>query len=148
MHGMMVLLATMAQVPPGSDPSLERVRERLAAPPPRLVLPSDNADEARPKFRLSIEAVRPTYLNPVWEPDRTIPLYVHTARPLYHHEFLSMVTPDEFRASTLYPGIDVMRLIDALSRNISGEMREIRERRAREEVRKQLEWFKRLNGIP
>ena len=146
--GLIFLLAITAQAAATtSGQSLDRMREKLAAPPPRLIVQPDNIAETQPKFKLSIEAVRPVYLDPPWQPDTTVPLYVRTARPLYHHEFLTMVTPEEFRASALYPGVDVFALIDALSREISGEMREIRERRAREEVRRQHELFKASVGI-
>ena len=146
MPWVMVVLALTAQVSPATEQSLDRVREKLASPPPRLVVPAEPTDDdKRPKFRLSIEAVRPLYLNPPWEADNVIPLYVRSSRPLSHHEFLMMVTPEEFRASTLYPGAD---LLEPLARAIAGEMREIRERRAREEVRRQLALFKAANGIP
>lgn len=143
-----VLLAVIAQVTSSStDPSLERIRRQLAEPPPRLTVTTDAIDVTRPTFRLSINATRPLFLTSPWEPNPAVAPYVRPAYPLYHYEYLFMTTPEEFRASTLYPGSSTYPGIDllALIRGTHGDRakrREALERRAREQVRKELEAYK------
>ena len=58
----------------------------------------------------------------------------------YHHEFLERVTPEEFRAATLYPiGIPVLQVVDFLVKEIKTANRKKGEANAREEVRRALE---------
>lgn len=147
MFATLALLALTAQVgqTPVAGESLERIRRKLAEPPPRLTVETDLSDITRPKFRLSIEAFRPLFLDKPWESDDTAaPSYVRAPHPLYHQEFLNMVTPEEFRAGTAVGGIELL----ALARAFKEQLREARERRARERVRKELKEFKAANGIP
>jgi hypothetical protein len=71
--------------------------------------------------------------------------------PLYHYEFLQQVTPEEFRASVLYPGsprtpyggvgvgIPAGTVIQEIVRGLREESRRRGEAKAREEVRRALE---------
>ena len=122
--------------------TLERIRESLATPPAvevpsevRMLVPER---PKRPTFRLTVEEKTP---RPPWEEEPVVPLYVRTQRPAYHHEYLSMVTPEAFRAGTLYPGMNVLPALEELFDSVSDELRERRQEQIRRKVRKELEWF-------
>ena len=52
---------------------------------------------------------------PLWDGGAATPLYRPPWFRSYHHEFLERVTPEEFRAATLYPiGISVLQVVDFL----------------------------------
>jgi hypothetical protein len=113
--------------------SLARIRRGLAAP---AEAPLTNSVAT---FRLTIEA-RPIRLDVPWRDDSPAPFYVRTPRTLYHHEFLSMVTPEAFRSGALYPmGVNVLEAWPALRRAI----RQAQEAKAREEVEAELREFER-----
>ena len=77
---------------------------------------------------------------PRWEAWSAVPSYIRPPMPLYHHEFLEQVTPEAFRAPTLYPvGVPVVPLLDLLGKQIRTAKRKTAEARAREEVRLALE---------
>jgi hypothetical protein len=123
--------------------ALERIRESVSKPPAvevprevRLLVPEKK--KKAPTFRLTIEEEEP---RPIWLEDPVVPLYVRTQRPAYHHEYLTLVTPEAFRASTLYPGMDVLSALDAFFDSLSDELRERREAEERRKVRKELERF-------
>jgi hypothetical protein len=59
--------------------------------------------------------------------------------PLAHYEFLQMVTPQAFRASTLYPGIGFDPVI--VKNAFKAVRRAAAERSAREEVRRDFEAY-------
>jgi hypothetical protein len=88
--------------------ALERIRRALEGPDLEIV---DDGD--RQVFRIYIrERSLPAQLP--WTDDTPRPEYVQTRFPLFHHEFLESVTPEEFRAGTLYPiGIDVISVVNA-----------------------------------
>jgi hypothetical protein len=69
-----------------------------------------------------------------WEEPDVLPSDVRSARPLYHREFLEMVTPEGFRGGTLYPGLDVFPLMQALA----GEVRQANRRRREEAIRRRI----------
>jgi hypothetical protein len=124
-------------------PSLQRVRERLLSAPTTVILEPTSAD-VRPRYRVRVDGQRPLLVTAPWQPDTIVPSYVRTRAPVYHHEFLAMVTPEDFRAPTLYPGmigLDVVPLLQALSGKISRGSTKDRERRARLQVKKELEAF-------
>ena len=128
-----------AQPGPGS---LERIKESLATPPAievpdevRLLVPDK---QKAPVFRVNVEERTPP---PPWEEEPVVPYYVRTQRPAYHHEYLMHVTPEAFRASTLYPGMDVLPAIEGLFETIGGELQERREAQTKRKVRRELERF-------
>jgi hypothetical protein len=113
--------------------SLDRIRRGLDAPadPPLAT--------SAATFRVTVEA-RPIRLDVPWRDDSPAPYYVRTPRTLYHHEFLSMVTPEAFRRSALYPmGVNVLSAWPALRRAI----RQAQEAEARAEVEAELREFER-----
>jgi hypothetical protein len=134
-----VALGMLAAQSPDNDVSLKRIRDALAVPPAPLTITADSIEETPPVFRVRIEQPRRLELAPAWEPDRTVPAYVRTTRRLYHHEFLLAVTPEEFRSGTLYPGPDMLPLLEAPVRAVDAAITTLRERRARDKVTKQLQ---------
>jgi hypothetical protein len=122
--------------------TLERIRESLAAPPAVAVPPEVRMlvpeKPKRPTFRLTVEERTPP---PLWEEDPVVPLYIRTQRPAYHHEYLTMVTPEAFRAGTLYPGMNVLPALDEFFDSLGDELRERRQEQVRRKIRKELEWF-------
>ena len=133
----MILTLLLAQSAPASAGqeigSLDRIRKALEQPPAITVPPPSQAG-AGPVFRVTIRGWK---MDPPWKD--AIPPYLRTPMPSYHHDFLSQVTKEEFRSSTLYPvGIPVVPIVELLSRNIRKALRKAEERRAREEVSKAL----------
>lgn len=136
--------ATQTQASPTQPDAatLERIREGLSAPPAvevpeevRMLVPEK---QKRPTFRVAVEGRTPP---PLWEDDPVVPSYVRTQRPAYHHEYLAMVTPEAFRAGTLYPGMNVLPAIEEYFGSIADELRQRREAEIRRKIRKELEWF-------
>ncbi|HSL23137.1 MAG TPA: hypothetical protein VK886_16520 [Vicinamibacterales bacterium] len=127
--------------PPRPDPaagsSLARIREGLRHPPV-LEIP-DLTDQVR--FRVTVEGLRPLLVSPAWDPAGVVPDYVRSARPLYHHEFLQMVTPEEFRAGALYPGMSVSGIAQALVGGIREDIRRARQEAIRRQVKEELRRF-------
>jgi hypothetical protein len=140
--------AFQAATPTQSSPTqpdaetLQRIKQSLATPPAvevpaevRMLVPEK---PKRPTFRLTVEEKTPPA---PWEEELLVPLYVRTQRPAFHHEYLTMVTPEAFRASTLYPGMNVLPAIEEFFDSISADLRQRREADARRKIRKELEWF-------
>ena len=125
-----------AEVPKPQEPAppnLERIRHGLERPPVDVVKDSD-----LPVFRVYVHE-HPLPIQKPWTDDTLRPLYVRTRAPEYHHEFLERVTPEEFRAGTLYPiGVDVLQVINAAIDAIRHAMRERAEAKAREMVQEEL----------
>jgi hypothetical protein len=114
-------------------PNLERIRRALEGPAIDVVKDSD-----LPVFRVYVRE-HPQPIQKLWTDDTLRPLYIRTRTPEYHHEFLESVTPEEFRAATLYPiGVDVLPLINAAIAAMRNAMRERAEAKAREMVRGEL----------
>jgi hypothetical protein len=114
-------------------PNLERIRRALEDPAIYVVKDSD-----LPVFRVYVrEHLQP--IQNLWTDDTLRPLYIRTRAPEYHHEFLESVTPEEFRAATLYPiGVDVLPVINAAMAAMRNAMRERAEAKAREMVQGEL----------
>ena len=132
-----------AQVPAPADPNLERIRKALEEPAPiaQSLVPKEG-----PVFRILIRAPRPQ--RPLWEIDSMIPGYVRPSMPGLHYEFLSMVTPEAFRASTLYPGMSLGPLLKWLGGNESKEeVRRRKEAKARQAVIRELEAFLKAQAL-
>jgi hypothetical protein len=115
---------------------LERIRKALDSQP--AMTTEAGTDEAgRPIFRMNVRA--PKAIEPVWDNWTNVPSYIRPWLRGYHHEFMEMVTPEEFRAGTLYPvGIPVVTLLELLDTRIATSHRKSQEARAREEVRQAL----------
>ena len=132
-----VLLAILLQTPAQASPpvelpvSVERIRAGLARRPspfePALARPF------RGIFRVKIEAWD-AFPDKPWERDLPVPPWVRPLAPPAQFEFLGSVTPEEFRASTLYPCCDVLPVIGAVGKAIGGAVRSAKERRAKREV--------------
>src|SRR5437867_2907837 len=102
-----LVLAQGAPAEAGEAARLERIRRALTEAPAITVLPPARAEGE--VFRVTVLGRKPA--NPLWVDWSTVPSYVRPRFPTYHFEFLQQVTPEEFRASTLYPqGIPVDRV--------------------------------------
>jgi hypothetical protein len=133
-----VLLAQVAAPVDSSGGSdLERIRKALAESPAIIVLAPSVRREGL-VFRVRVHGS--IFDHPIWQELSFVPSYVRPGMPLYHYEFLQQVTPEDFRAGTLYPvGIPVVPLMEFLGKRISVAQRKAREERARVEVRQALE---------
>ena len=103
-----VFLALMlAQAPPaeaGEAAQIERIRKALAETQAIAVAPPTGTQG--PVFRVTVTGQKP--LPPLWDKWSAVPSNIRPWWRSYHHEFLEMVTPEEFRSATLYPtGIPV-----------------------------------------
>jgi len=137
-----VLLGQAAPADPAAD--LARIRKALDEPAP---IAQSLVPNAAPVFRVHIRAPKPQ--RPLWETDSMVPGYVRPGMPLAHFEYLSMTTPEAFRASTLYPGFSVGGLLKLLGYNelSKEETRRRKEAKARKEVVAELEAFLKAQTI-
>ena len=88
-------------------------------------------------FRVTVHA--PKAEKPPWDNWSSVPSYIRPNMPSYHYDYLSMVTPEAFRAGTLYPvGIPIGALLERLAKHIEAVHRRAQEESAREEVRQAL----------
>jgi hypothetical protein len=136
---MVLLLALLLQASSGQSTqdartlehvrrNLERDAATLSAPPPLV-----------PIFRIRISE-RPPVLDQLWQGEQAAPPYVHTPQPIYHHDFLYAVTPEAFRAATLYPiGVPMMPAVERIGRAVAGSIHSYKEQRARQQVRRDLD---------
>jgi hypothetical protein len=117
---------------------LDRIRKALAETPAIVVTPPLQSEG--PVFRATIHGPKPD--RPLWDTWSAVPSYIRPPMKLHHHEFLEQVTPEAFRAQTLYPlGVPVVPLVELLGKQIRTGLRKAAEARAREEVRRALEKF-------
>jgi len=124
-----------AEVAPAT--SLERIRQGLEQPPATIMIQS--ADPTMPPiFRMEIRD-RPLPYDHLWERD-WVPSYVRPTRGLYHHEFLDQVTPDFFRATSVYPCCPVLPVVSFI-RGKLGKPSSAGESKAKLEVKKALKDF-------
>ena len=139
MPGAVVLTLVLAQslgAEAADTAKLERIRRELAEP--AAILGSSPLAREGLVFRVTIVGSR--HDKPIWADLSGVPAYVRPMAPTYHYEFLLKVTPEEFRAGTLYPvGIPIVPLVTFLGRQITTAQRKTAEKRAREEVRQALE---------
>ncbi len=140
----------LGQAVPGqaaASADLQRIREALVYPEPPIETSIVN-EGGKPVYRLEI---RRTPAPPVWEQPFPVPSYIRPSMPIYHSEFLQQVTPEEFRASVLYPnapttpyggigiGIPIIPAVQAFLKGWTAESRVNRENNARAEVRDALQ---------
>lgn len=115
--------------------SLDRVREGLARPG-RFELPPPRPLR-RPLFRIRID--QPMLLTgEAWEDRSVTPPWVRPSTPPLHYDFLSSVTPQEVRSSTVHPCCDVMPVLEAVSGLIGKGVRAAQQRRAKREVERAM----------
>jgi hypothetical protein len=136
---MLILLALLLQAGTQEQPrdiatlehvrrNLERDQTVLSAPPPSV-----------PIFRVNI-IERHLLLERPWQDGGVVPAYVRPPQPIYHYDFLYAVTPEAFRAATLYPiGVPVMPAVEAAQKAIAGTIRSYKQQRARDRVRSEIQ---------
>lgn len=123
------------------DPSLDRIRARLAERPPITVPPDPPLFTARPRrplFKVDIQG--PGMAPWDWLDTGTpIPAYVRPTYSPTHHEFLLGVTPELFRGAAVHPyGVPVLSLGRAIANATRGSLRRRKEANARREVAEAL----------
>ena len=133
--GLLLGQTPVTEAPP--SPDLQRIRKALDQPAPSLVSPLVRQDGT--VFRVAVEGFD---LAPAWEDRSIVPPYVRPWFRSYHHEHLAQVTPEEFRGATLHPyGLPIDLIVGALVKGIKDMRNASRQKRASEEVRKELEAF-------
>ena len=138
-----LLLGAQAQPPQATPPpepapavSLDRIRRALEEPPSTVtVLSSDPT--LPPVFRMDIKQ-RPLPYQHLWQGDYTS-AHVRPVRGLTHHEFLEQVTPDFFRATSMYPCCPVLPVLNFLKGKI--KTKDGAQAKARAEVKKALQEY-------
>jgi hypothetical protein len=137
----LVVAALLAQAGPAAPlpADLERIRKALAEDP-SLAFVVSSPNREGPIFRVTVHATGPN--TQPWDNWTNVPSYIRPWWRGYHHDYLEMVTPEEFRSGTLYPvGIPVGPLLELLGKHIAWPQGKTREEKAREEVRQALEQF-------
>jgi hypothetical protein len=124
------------------DPSLDRIRERLAErplitePPGTPLFTTRKSD--RPLFTVHIQGPE----MPPWDwldTGTTIPGYIRPTFPPTHHEFLLSVTPEDFRGAVVHPCcIPVLSLARAIAKASRAAARRRMESDAKREVEEAL----------
>ena len=124
------------------DPSLDRIRARLAERPlipvpPSTPLFTTHASD-RPLFKIEIQGQR----MPPWDwldTGTTVPAYVRPTSTPTHYEFLLRVTPEMFRGIAVHPyGVPVLSIGRAIANATRGSARRRKEANARREVEEAL----------
>jgi hypothetical protein len=136
---MSLLLALLLQTPPAlpapsPSVSIERVKRALDRPAIRFDQPPPEV----PVFRVEARK-RTIWLESPWKDHSVTPVYVQPQMPITHYDFLMSVTPEEFRAATLYPCcIDLVPVFEFLFDQATGAGRLYRQSRAKRTVTKAL----------
>ena len=147
MSPLLIVAALLGQAqvagPPG--PRLDGIRSALSAKP-AITIPAEPDATGKPVFRVKVEAW--TFSGRPWDQDaRSVPDYVRPSMPLAQYEFLQMVTPEGFRASTLYhPMFSVTFDPVVVKKFFQDWRRAVNERNAREEVRRDIEAYRRARA--
>lgn len=138
---MLVLAAALAQTPAApaaaadETAALERIRKAVSDPPAIVVPPPVEREGL--VFRVTVRAPKPE--KPMWDNWSNVPSYIRPNMTAYHFDYLSLVTPEQFRAGTLYSvSIPVGPLLELLGKHMVTVHRKTEQERAREEVRKAL----------
>src|SRR5258705_3006945 len=119
----MFLTLMLAQGPPpaeaGDAAQLDRIRRALAKPP-AITLPTSRGEG--PVFRVTVFGSK--LKGSIWDGLFPVPSYIRPPAPTYHYEFLQQVTPQAFRAATLYPvGVPGVPVLQYLGNRISAARR-------------------------
>lgn len=134
-----LIVSQTVQAQSTSDADLDRIRKALARTP-TVSVPAPSVSQEGPVFRVTVHG--PKAAKPPWENWSAVPKNIRPWFRSYHHEYLERVTPEEFRAATLYPaGIDVVPLVQFLAKQIKAANRGRQDANAKEEVRKAFEEF-------
>lgn len=134
------MVAQTVQAQSTADADLDRIRKALAETP--AISPPATEKREGPVFRVTVEGHNAH--KPAWAESHYVSAYVRPSYPSYHFEFLQQVTPETFRAPTLYPGgfgLPVDRLIGLLAKHIKAANGQRQEKNARQEVRRAFEAF-------
>lgn len=126
-----------SQTPPARP--IAETAERLARELWPLEVTSRVDQEGRPRFRANITETQ-IVLPPLWGPPDKAWIPVPPRGSIYHQEFLAMVTPEAFRASTLYPmgiGVDP----GAIFQGLKQAWGDWQEERVRKRVERELAEF-------
>ena len=130
-----------------ANPDIDRIRQQLDTPSPLR----DAVETTPPTFRTSVTEDR-VDIGRFWgEPDAVSPRVRPSGGP-WHHEFVNMVTPDEFKgyggmftngekATLATQAMGPALLFEYLPRAIAGAITDTRQRSARREVQSALEQF-------
>jgi hypothetical protein len=120
------------------DPSLARIRSRLAEPPLITVPASTALFTTRPSDRPLFQVHILGRGMPLWDwldTGTTVPGYVRPTSSPTHHEFLLGVTPELFRGAVVHPyGVPVLSIGRAIANATRGPLRRRKEANARREV--------------
>ncbi|HEY2431506.1 MAG TPA: hypothetical protein VGI12_02460 [Vicinamibacterales bacterium] len=140
---LVLLLAQAPSLPalPAQDtPQLDRIRDAVAETP-AITVQAQPDDSGRQVFRVKVQAW--TFTGHPWDQDATtVPDYVRPTMPLAHYEFLQMVTPEAFRASTLYHPMAGMSFDPGQVKALIAKWhRAAVERSAHEEVRRDFDAY-------
>ena len=136
----LVLIVIAASVVPvyAQDPpvSLPRVRRGLATAGPLRTTTAARDSRGRPVFRTRIDEVRQREERLRWDPAMNVEVspYVRPRYPGPHYEFLQLVTPEAFRASTVPAGVDLL----GPARSLVGSIRAARRKRAEDAIRRRI----------
>ena len=123
-----------ASPPPDPPMSIERIKARLEHP--GITIKAEPPSTTQPVFRVHVRE-RPLRFTALWEEDSMVPSYVQPRMPIEHYEFLKMVTPEEFRAGTLYPCcVDLVPLFDYVADQAGTAIRNSKQDRAKRDVQK------------
>ena len=138
-----LLLADQAQdaTPQPAEPapavSLDRIRRGLEEPPSTVTVLSTDPT-LPPVFRMDIKE-RPLPYEHLWQGD-FVSAHVRPVRGLTHHEFLEQVTPDYFRATSMYPCCPVLPVLNFLAGKL--KTKDGARSKARAEVKKALKEYR------
>jgi hypothetical protein len=135
---LLVCVGQAAQPAPADELpiSVDRIQRALATPEP------DKAVKIPTVFRVTVEGrPRDLFVLAPWDPanDTLVPLWVRPKMPIYHFEFLQMVTPEAFRSGTLY-GANLFEVdLAPIARRLVDEIRDARQRRKEARARKEVD---------
>jgi hypothetical protein len=141
------ILVVLAQsgAPAAEGEHLDRIRSAVSVKP-AITVPADPDDTGRLVFHVNVQAW--TFTGRPWDQGaKSVPDYVRPTMPLPHYEFLQMVTPEDFRASTLYhPPLSVTFDPVVVKKFFSDWRRAVAERKAGEEVRRDFAAYLRASA--
>jgi hypothetical protein len=139
-----LLMLLQAPAPPSEAPqtvppmSLERAIRELERP----TISFDQKPAEPPTFRVEVRGLFP--IEP-WSDGQTSPWRMNIPRT--HYEFLSMVTPEDFRAATLHPCcLDLVPIFASLGDYLEASGRARREARAKRIVEQALRDWRAVNA--
>lgn len=121
--------------PTSSRSRVERIQQALAKPEP------DKVVTIPPVFRVTVEGrTKNLFLLAPWDlaNDTLVPAWVRPKMPIYHYEYLMMVTPEEFRSGTLF-AVSISNLLEPVAARLADEIRDSWQRRKEARARKEVD---------